>query len=1274
MSLHIGDRLTAPRRALLAEATVLSLLTVAAASLAWAAAQAGMKGAIAGLGAVSVAAALVIVRDRMNLLLLGLTMSLVLLLHKSFGPTVDTISSGPISMYVTTFDLVVVLLYGLWFLEGRMARDLAAAIQRPIVWVLLAGGTLTSLSLLIAGHPMLSLAEIIRMASSFALFLLLCARLRRRSEIWTLLGGLALLAVVQLVVVVLQWRTGGVLGLGFLGVPTELGERTLDTGQLGRPFGTIIHPVFLGAVVGSIATFALGLALFLERRWQRLACLAVVPIALAPLVISHIRAATAAFAISAGVMVVAAIALRRLRPRAVLITVGVATLIATPFAPTFVEQFRNNFFTDHFQLEVESRLELNQVGVAMIDDHPVLGVGLNNFEQEMDAYQQHGLIFADNPVHNLFLLQASESGMVGLLGMGLVGIALGGLAVRMTRRHPDPLCGAVGFGFAGVLCFFLLEEQLGFSLRHDVPRNVFWLLAGITAACANLRLPPERELRAPRAVLAATGRWLAAPAPRQRHRRSGDTGRALGWPTRARTALAQTARARRMCRGRSADAVGRSVAAAAPGRWRLALRTRPRPTAAAVVLAMTASLVVGGTAWSQAPGELDIVFSAVDRATGMQGIYVAIDGQVRKVSRDDGRQYSWPAWAFGGSHIVYTARTGPPGAPEQIYLMRADGSDERELTDDTWRHAQPKVSRDGRTVLFTSIWEEFQEVALFSLDLPSLEVTNLSARNRREGAFDSDPLFRPDGGIVFAQSFGEGRGTIPTQIWTMAADGSGRRALTDDGWFNTDPDVSPDGRTVAIASYRGEGSPGRSAADDPFATKLHDWMLVLRDTRTGTEEVLNEGLPCFLRPVHEPCEPLEGPGYIPRFTPDGQQVAFLTIRSSDRTCICMVDRRSGETELLVDSTELAINWFDWIERGHRPAFGPDDIGSAEADARLLYGGERPGGTPVLEIGRQDRFGGLPFALPLVPTSATWSHDRERIAFVTRVPYDPEDAAPTPATPPGERRREHFTLDWLARTIAPPLSDPRAAEEQVFVLDADGAVRQITTPWTEDWLDGIPEGDARGNVDPSFSPDGRFLLVTNVSSTSDESFLLRIDLQTREVVNLTSVTSGVLPVADSSGRYSPDGRRIAFVSTVGDSTDVFLMDPDGRNVRPLTNEATIDLSPAWSPDGRSLVYSSFRGDQPLRLTDESATSDAVDGRVPTSGWQLIQLDVETGRRSVLVDDRPAFRPVYAPDGEQIAFISLTEPGQPDIYVVDVDGGPAMPLQVTQLTRELFVDWR
>lgn len=51
-------------------------------------------------------------------------------------------------------------------------------------------------------------------------------------------------------------------------------------------------------------------------------------------------------------------------------------------------------------------------------------------------------------------------------------------------------------------------------------------------------------------------------------------------------------------------------------------------------------------------------------------------------------------------------------------------------------------------------------------------------------------------------------------------------------------------------------------------------------------------------------------------------------------------------------------------------------------------------------------------------------------------------------------------------------------------------------------------------------------------------------------------------------------KIAFVSTTSGNKEIYTIDFDGHNLRQITNNGSINLSPAWSPDGRIIAYTSY----------------------------------------------------------------------------------------------------
>jgi len=60
--------------------------------------------------------------------------------------------------------------------------------------------------------------------------------------------------------------------------------------------------------------------------------------------------------------------------------------------------------------------------------------------------------------------------------------------------------------------------------------------------------------------------------------------------------------------------------------------------------------------------------------------------------------------------------------------------------------------------------------------------------------------------------------------------------------------------------------------------------------------------------------------------------------------------------------------------------------------------------------------------------------------------------------------------------------------------------------------------------------------------------------------------------DIQPTWSPDGKRIAFARLVGGNLELFAMNADGTGQRALTHGAPDHLDPAWSPDGTKIAFS------------------------------------------------------------------------------------------------------
>ena len=1353
------------------------LLTVlAAGSVAFIAAKMGPKALLVLVGGVILVAALLRARDKTLFAVFGTVCSLTFLVHKSFGPIDTSIAGGAPSIYITSFDAMLILLYALWVREGTFLADVRAAFHRRILWVPLVALLLTLASLLAPESSLnLVLAELMRMSWMYLLFFYIAVRVRTRAMVWAVLAGFGAFAIVEIAVCLLQWKTGGVLGLSFLGVPTQLTLRVTDTSELGRPFGTIIHPDFMAAAMGSLGFLAFALGLSLRRSLCKVAGFGLFIGCVLCLYLAHTRSAFVGLVIALVGMVVVVLIRGQLQWR----TVGKAVLVliigVAIFFPQLQGQIANNIGTAHFGEEVASRVQLNDVAEEMFANNPIIGVGLNNFQNAMGPYEEQGVIFIDNPVQDLYLLYLSEAGILGMAGFVLIGISMFSVAFRLATSR-DRFFGGIGLGISAAMTFLVIEELLDFALREDVPLAVYWIFAGLAVACCRMAgLEGRRTVHAirpgglqggasaPRSA-AARSRVLprSVPASPAHHLpRIGDgsdaarvgplvaigAGRRLprqtSWSDRPFEGPLRT-EGQPLAAGRELSGSGRDKPTAqrhvhrtssplrSPrarrGRSRAVLLTGERATVGTdasrvprrrrhvpshvagigrliiiapllVVLLLGTSTTASATslralaATSPDLSHMQIVFAAesngIDGPPGVSGIFEAnADGSdlttLVQAAPGSDTVYDWPQWALGGTKIIYTVRNGPPtsgtdpyGSYENIWEMDPNGSNRRQLTNYNFRAVQPKVSANGRSVIFNAQNPQYPADAIYKLNLLTLQATNLSEVTQPNGALDVDPEWTSNGEIIFASTEA---GSPGEAIEEMNANGTDRRVLISDGDFNTDPALSPNRDEVADSAFEGSdpAQPGTepSAADlDETELNPQNWIVEVVNQATGATTALTDGDSCLSLTVT--CLPGQSSGWQPTWSPDGEAVAWIGRLNGTTSCICAANADGSDPQVLIQSDTEDITWFDWTAPGGTaPSSAVTDarIGARRVSSRLLLSAENlVDDQPEILDEPADMMGGeaLSTGTASDPIDASWSEARSEFVFVGNAPYDASDPRYGPPPPRGQHVRVHFTLREINPSMPDYSADEIPATEQVFLHGSNGTVVQLTTPWTEDWRDAIEPGDARANTNPVISPNGEYVVFTNHSSLTGESFLLRMNLKTGAVLNLTNGTAGAMEVNDALPAFSPDGSKIAFTWTDGADTDVYVMNAsNGRTVTRVTDDNAYDMDPTWSPDGKSIVFSRYNG----RLDPTPAELDSLTD-LPATRWSLVKVDLATGNETVLTtpSDSPTWRPVYSPDGRYIDFIGLKY-GTKGVFRTTPSGARVEPVLVMPDINVTSVDWR
>lgn len=157
---------------------------------------------------------------------------------------------------------------------------------------------------------------------------------------------------------------------------------------------------------------------------------------------------------------------------------------------------------------------------------------------------------------------------------------------------------------------------------------------------------------------------------------------------------------------------------------------------------------------------------------------------------------------------------------------------------------------------------------------------------------------------------------------------------------------------------------------------------------------------------------------------------------------------------------------------------------------------------------------------------------------------------------------------------------------------------------------------------------------------------------------------------------PFDSQIAFLSTRGGRfKDLYVMSLDGGDVRRVTNNNTINLSPSWMPDNRGVLLTSYRRGNPdlfsidiqsSQWTRLSNTRGINIGRMSPDGRRLAVAVERDGNTDIAILGRDGtlerrltdhwaidVSPSWSPDGSQIAFCS-SRGGAPQIYVIGADG--------------------
>jgi TolB protein len=184
---------------------------------------------------------------------------------------------------------------------------------------------------------------------------------------------------------------------------------------------------------------------------------------------------------------------------------------------------------------------------------------------------------------------------------------------------------------------------------------------------------------------------------------------------------------------------------------------------------------------------------------------------------------------------------------------------------------------------------------------------------------------------------------------------------------------------------------------------------------------------------------------------------------------------------------------------------------------------------------------------------------------------------------------------------------------LVVADADGANENTIMESTDPIMS------------PAWSPDSRRLAYV-----SFEGNISSIYVQTLRTGNRIKVSSRV--GINGAPAFSPDGRKLVLtLGGVDGNLDIHILDIASRELTRLTTNRSIDTEGTWSPDGRSIYFTSDRSGGPQIY------------RVSTNGGSPERISFEGSYNA---------RPRLSPDGSKLALVHLDR-GNYRIAVLDLD---------------------
>lgn len=477
--------------------------------------------------------------------------------------------------------------------------------------------------------------------------------------------------------------------------------------------------------------------------------------------------------------------------------------------------------------------------------------------------------------------------------------------------------------------------------------------------------------------------------------------------------------------------------------------------------------------------------------------------------------------------------------------------------------------------------------------------------------------------------------TYQDDIWTAAADGSNPRRLTAHVARDMMPRFSPDGQWIAFTSNRlgnndvyvmpaSGGEPRQltwHSGDDQALYWTPDGREIVFTSARGTH------------PFGSPLYRVTLDGSAPRpmsmdfgrsgmMKQDATKIAFnRTVpsywrkgyRGNSNADIAVQDLKSGE---ITELTDTDVKAYQSAVHDVHPMWG--------ADGLIYFASERDG---TFNIWRVPPTGGAP----------------------QQVTKHKDDGVQFPAISP-DGRHVIYENDFDLWTLDVPSGTPKKLAIRMAFDPKENDIEMLSTSNRADGFSPSPTGDYL-----AVDFHGEIMIVPTESGVGEK----------------TQVTSS--PWRERSQVYSPDGRRIAYISDESGDEEIWMYDLAAGQRRKVTTHASIKADLTWAPNSQKLAYTGANrlwevdaaGGAPRELAYNQAGGFTIgtytaDGnalsyikRDDDQNADVFVFDIRT-KKEVNVTQNPFTdgNGMITPDGKHVVFTSSRDGGVSQLFVVSL----------------------